>query len=111
MNSKYEIPIACDLSAIPPVVREEHILAVPQLFSTAEEVIELVDGYAIRFANAPGRFMSIAKFVENERLCCPFFKFVIELEPNHGAIWLRLTGAEDVKGILQPLFRTVAPPA
>ena len=94
-------PLACDLTAIPADVREEHVITAPQLFALAQEVQELPDGFAIRFLNEPGRFMAIAKFIENERLCCPFFSFGLELEPNSGPLWLRLTGGEGVKEILQ----------
>ena len=93
--------LACDLTAIPDDVREEHISTAPQLFATAQEVRELPSGYAIRFQNEPGTFMAIAKFIENERLCCPFFNFGLEVEPNRGPLWLRLTGSEGVKEILQ----------
>jgi hypothetical protein len=63
--------LACDLTAIPASVREEHVLTAPQLFSAAQEVLELPNGFAIRFLNKPGKFMAIAWFIENERLCCP----------------------------------------
>ena len=100
--------LACDLTAIPSSVREEHILTAPQLFGSAQEVQELPNGFAIRFANEPGRFLGIAKFIENERLCCPFFNFGLELEPNNGPLWLRLTGGEGVKEILQTtLFESI----
>lgn len=93
--------LACDLTAIPSDVREEHVISAPQLFALAQEVQELPNGYAIRFSNEPGRFMAIAKFIENERLCCPFFSFGLEIEPNSGSLWLRLTCGEGVKEILQ----------
>lgn len=103
MNTKFTDPqpLACDLTAIPSDVREEHVISAPQLFALAQEVQELPNGYVIRFANEPGRFMAIARFIENERLCCPFFNFGLEIEPNSGPLWLRLTGGEGVKDILQ----------
>jgi hypothetical protein len=101
MNTNETQSLACDLTAIPASVREEHIVTAPQLFATAQEVQELDNGYAIRFLNEPNKFMSIAKFIENERLCCPFFNFGLEIEPNNGPIWLKLTGGEGVKEILQ----------
>jgi hypothetical protein len=96
--------LACDLTAISASVREEHVLTAPQLFAAAQEAQELSDGYAIRFPNEPGRFMAIAKFIENERLCCPFFNFGLNIESNSGPLWLRLTGGEGVKEILQTTF-------
>ncbi|MBX3035782.1 MAG: hypothetical protein KF758_02620 [Anaerolineales bacterium] len=108
-NNLNEIPsLACDLTAIPADVREEHILTAPQLFAMAQEVQDLPNGFAIRFLNESGNFMSIAKFIENERLCCPFFNFGLEIEPNNGPIWLKLTGGEGVKEILQTtLFESI----
>ena len=107
-NQNDQQAFACDLTAIPEEDREEHVMSAPQLFSTAEEVQELPNGYAIRFANAPGKFVAIAEFIESDRLCCPFFNFVIEVEPYSGPLWLRLTGGEGVKEVLQvTLFESV----
>jgi hypothetical protein len=108
-NNLNETPsLACDLTAIPTDVREEHVLTAPQLFAAVQEVLELPNGFAIRFLNEPGGFMAIAKFIENERLCCPFFNFGLEIEPNDGPLWLRLTGGEGVKEILQTtLFESI----
>src|SRR3990172_1036265 len=102
MNANVENQtLACDLTAIPSSVREEHIVTAPQLFQTAQEVQELSNGYTFRFLNEPGKFMAIAKYIENERLCCPFFNFELEIKPNNGALWLRLTGGEGVKELLK----------
>ena len=103
MNTKHNEnqTLACDLTAIPQDVRKEHVVTAPELFATAQEVQELPDGYAIRFLNEEGKFLAIAKFIENERLCCPFFKFGLDVEPNSGPLWLRLTGGDGVKEILQ----------
>ena len=100
-NSTETQPLTCDLTAIPADVREEHVITAPQLFALAQEVQELPNGYAIRFSNEPGMFMAIAKFIENERLCCPFFNFGLEIEPNSGPLWLRLTGGDGVKDVLK----------
>jgi hypothetical protein len=108
MNTNENQTLACDLTAIPSDVREEHVITAPQLFALAQEVQELPNGFAIRFLNEVGRFMALAKFIENERLCCPFFNFGLEVEPNSGSLWLRLTGGEDVKEILQTtLFESI----
>lgn len=108
-NNLNETPsLACDLTAIPTDVREEHVITAPQLFAAAQEVLELPNGFAIRFLNEPGRFIAIAKFIENERLRCPFFNFGLELEPENGPLWLCLTGGDGVKEILQTtLFESI----
>ena len=102
MNANVENQsLACDLTAIPASAREEHVLTAPQLFQSAQEVQELPNGYAIRFLNEPDKFMAIANYIENERLCCPFFNFELEIKPNGGALWLRLTGDEGVNDLLK----------
>lgn len=102
MNTNVENQgLACDLTAIPSSAREEHVVTAPQIFQTAQEVRELSNGYAFRFLNEPGKLMAIAKYIENERLCCPFFNFELEVKPDGGALWLRLTGNQGVKELLR----------
>ena len=93
--------LACDLTAIPAAAREEHLVSAPQLIETTQEVRELSNGYALRFANEPGKFLAIAKYIENEQMCCAFFDFALEVEANGGPLWLRLTGGEGVKDLLR----------
>jgi hypothetical protein len=93
-------PIACDLTAIEPAERSAHqALAGHLLREAVLETRELVDGYAFRF---PAElYPEIVGFIANERRCCAFFTFALEVAPDHGPIWLRITGPEGVKAILQ----------
>lgn len=93
--------IVCDLTAIPADVREQHLAIAPRIFLAAQEICDLPDGYAFRLPNEADMFMTLAHFVENERRCCPFYRFGLEVEPNGGALWLRLTGSEDAKQLLR----------
>jgi hypothetical protein len=34
----------------------------------------------------------VARFVANERRCCPFLAIAVERAPDAGPLWLRLTG-------------------
>ena len=100
MNQNEEQPFVCDLTAIPAEVREQHLASLPKIFQAAQGVQELRNGYAFKFQNEPGRFKSLANFVEYEQLCCPFEGLAVEIEPNGGPIWLRLTGGEGYKEAL-----------
>lgn len=104
MSTHQEIPIACDLTALPAEVREQHLSEGVKLLQAAAEVQELPNGYAFRFASEPGTLMALAKFVEYERLCCPFYAFVIEVEPGGGSLWLCMTGGKGVKEFEQALL-------
>jgi hypothetical protein len=39
----------------------------------------------------------LMRWIDLERRCCPFLRFVVEIEPDHGPTWLRLTGGPGVK--------------
>lgn len=102
--------IVCDFTAIPAPAREEHILTAARIFRAVQEVRGLPGGYAFRLANEPEMFMALARFVENERRCCPFYDFGLEIEPNAGPLWLRLTGSAGVKELLRAaLYEQVDP--
>ncbi len=94
---------ACDLAAIAAEQRAAHQARVEHLwFEAAQEVRELPDGYGFRFS--ADEFPTIAEFIANERLCCPFFNFGLEVTPERGPVWLRLTGREGVKDFLRPML-------
>jgi hypothetical protein len=92
--------LACDLSAIAPQQRAAHESLAKQLLTeAAQETEELADGYAFRFPAE--QYLDVAAFIANERLCCPFFTFALEVTADQGPLWLRITGREGVKDILQ----------
>jgi hypothetical protein len=90
-------PFACDMNAIEPERRGEHIRTTDELFRAVEEIRELADGYAFKLANEADILLRAVKFIALEKLCCPFFGFALEVEPEGGAVWLSLTGREGVK--------------
>ncbi len=100
-ETKIESPLACDLTAIPSTERESHILTAKELLQAATHVRETSDGYALQLPNDSNTLLSAAKYIDHERECCPFFGFAIELEPERGALWLKLTGRDGVKEFLR----------
>ena len=100
LREQYEPPIACDLAALEPAVRAAHLHAAERLLRhEAAEVRELPGGYAFRYSAE--RYAQVAQFIANERLCCPFFSFALEVAPAQGPLWLRITGGEEAKQLLQ----------
>jgi hypothetical protein len=96
--------IACNLSAIAPEQRERHTVIAEQLFGAVQETQELPDGYAFRLPETSEMLLKAAEFVSNERLCCSFFNFTLEIEPQGGPLWLKLRGSEQVKQFIQAEF-------
>ncbi len=92
--------LACDLSAIEPRQREALEALAARLFTESMEAREeLTAGYAFRFAAE--HYADIATFIANERLCCPFFTFTLEVTADQGPISLHITGGEGAKAIIQ----------
>ncbi len=96
-----EQPFACNMSAIPPEERGQHVAAIEAVFGAAQEIRELPDGYSFRLANETALLLKVADFLAKERLCCPFFGFGLRIEPDGGAVWLSLTGREGIKPFIQ----------
>jgi len=97
--------IACDLTAIDSEQRDAHLTQAHNLLSQKAQAIEpLPDGYAFRFA--VDDYPQVAAFIANERLCCPFFTFALEVPAAQRPLWLRITGGEGVKEFLQAALLT-----
>ncbi len=92
---------ACDMSAIPQAERQAHVGTIRDLFARVAEIRERDDGFAFRWPADEGMLERITSFVVNERRCCPFFRFRIDVEPHVGALWLTMSGAEGVKSVVE----------
>ena len=102
MTSQQSDPVlACNLQAIPLELRPAHQANAERIFASVQEVRELPTGYALRLPNETDLLQTVVAFLSYERLCCPFFHFGLEIEPEQGPVWLRLSGSADVKLFLQ----------
>ncbi len=104
--SESQVVIACNPSAIPASQREEWATTGKQVYAAVQQVQELPDGYRFRLPTDSAMLLQIATYIANERLCCPFFHFTLELEPNGGPFCLSLTGGEGVKEYIRSVFET-----
>lgn len=93
--------LVCNVNAIPGELRPVHQANTERIFASVQEVQELPTGYALRLPNETDLLQMVVAFMSYERLCCPFFRFVLEIEPEQGPVWLRLTGNVDVKPFLE----------
>jgi hypothetical protein len=76
-----------------------HALIRRLMTEAVEETRELPDGLAFRFPAE--EYDSVTEFVGSERLCRPFLTFTLEVSPERGPLWLRLSGAEGVKDFIR----------
>lgn len=93
--------LACDLTAMDAAQRERHRQLGWRLRGATEETLELADGYTFRYPADDALCLMIAEFVTLERRCCPFFTFVLTVEPEGGPLWLRITGPEGAREFIR----------
>ena len=98
--------IACLLSEREYAIRGEELAE--GLFTAAEEIAELADGYAYRFSGDDDRLQALLEFIAAERRCCPFLTFELAIESHGGPLWPRLRGSPGVKAFIAEAF-TVRP--
>ncbi len=85
MTSQQSDPVlACNLQAIPLELRPAHQANAERIFASVQEVRELPTGYALRLPNETELLQTVVAFLSYERLCCPFFHFGLEIEPEQG---------------------------
>jgi hypothetical protein len=102
--------IGCLLSERDYAIRSEELAS--GLFATIDEIVELPDGYAYRFAGGDRALESLIEFIAAERRCCPFLGFEIAFEPHGGPMWLRMRGSPRVKAFIAEAFNSrIALPA
>jgi hypothetical protein len=101
-----EIPIACNMNVFTPEERENHIRASTQLFQTVQDIQEVENGYKFFFPNSSNleNVTQFAEFIYNERRCCPFLEFTLNISPKDSPISLSLTGPEGTKEFLHEEF-------
>jgi hypothetical protein len=84
-------PLACAVGAIPVEERQAHRELTEHLFGRVlMDHEELANGYGFLFPM--DSLPEVAAFVRNERKCCPFLRFEIDMVPHAASLRLRLTG-------------------
>lgn len=95
--SENETVFACNMAAIEPSQRKEHIENTKLLLDTVQTIEDRPDGYALILPLNTAALVQTAQFIALERLCCPFFGFNVELAPAASNFGLVLTGPTGVK--------------
>src|SRR5512132_2828740 len=94
------IDVVCVPSAIPLTERVAHFKLARQMFAElVEERIDLPSGIALRLPS--DTFPQVARFIANERKCCPFLHSEVEIAPGAGPMWLRLTGPPGTRELIE----------
>ena len=87
-----DIHLACNMGVFTPSQREAHIQTTNELIQAVQSVQDIENGYEFRFPNETEFISKIAEFISNERLCCPFLEFTLNVVSNSELVFLSLTG-------------------
>ena len=100
--AKKPVVFACNMKALSSAQRKRHTEVLsPALQSAKVNVNELTDGYAFQFASDAKTYQTVAEWVANERLCCPFFNFDIRVGDESAPMTLSITGPDGVKQFIK----------
>lgn len=81
-----DTPFACNMAALNAEQKKRVLELLKELKTKKQEVEELPDGYAFRYAMDSDTFRNAAEFITLERLCCPFFEFELAAEKTDGSM-------------------------
>src|SRR6266545_2324614 len=105
-SSNQNMPIICNMNVFTPVERDNHIQNTNKLFRSVQTIQVVENGYEFFFPTIAGSDLlaSMAEFISNERLCCPFLKFTLTINTNPQPVSLILTGPEGTPEFLREEF-------
>jgi hypothetical protein len=81
-------------------------MLVTGLFKYMAENQELADGYAFKFRRSELLIRRIADYIVFDGQHSPQLTFVLIAEPNDGAVWLQVRGAENEKEHIRTAYTT-----
>ena len=99
-----ESPLVCNMDVFTPAQREVHIHNTIELIQAVQRVREVENGYEFTFPNESVIISKIAEFISNERLCCPFLNFTLDVPSNTEVVALSLTGPIGTQEFLRAEF-------
>ena len=102
-DASAEMPIACDLTVFSISERIKHVALAKSLLSKAMQVTEHDDGFTFIFEQSPLLETKIAKWMSNEKRCCPFFSFELLRADTPPSLRLRISGPSGAKEILRTM--------
>jgi hypothetical protein len=98
------VPVACLLTA--PELQERRRTVLKKFRSAVVEIEELEGGYSYSLPADDEWLLEVANLVNLERLCCPFLRFNITVEPSGAPIVLAITGPAGTKEFLEATFNS-----
>jgi hypothetical protein len=99
-----ESPFYCNIDALTPAERSDYTTLIARIGPAVAQTTEIKNGYIITLDRTRVALPDMARWIEFERRCCPFFDFVLSLTRNDGPMRLTLTGPRGVKTFIRAEF-------
>lgn len=106
---KSETPLVCNMDVFTPTQREAHLRTTAELIEAVYNVQAVENGYEFHFPNKTELISKIAEFISNERLCCPFLKFTLNVVSSEEPLSFALTGPIGTQEFLRAEFNGAIP--
>lgn len=99
-----QIPLACNLKAIPAVERSHYNELTKRLRTAVQERRQIPRGYAFRLDGKTIGLREVGEWMSMERLCCPFFSFQLSAAAQDEHWVLSLTGPTGAEALIEEEF-------
>ena len=99
------LPVACTLTQVEFAAMRKGLL--PGLLASASARNAIPGGYRWRFDPRADLVTEAAAVIEAEHRCCRFLRFVLQVEPGDGPVWVEVTGPEGTEQFLSTLLDTL----
>lgn len=96
------LPIACALTAQELSSMRDGLL--PGLLSRAVSRESIPGGLRWQLQSSPGLMKDVGAMINAEHRCCPFLRFVVEVETKDGPVVLEVTGPDGTEQFLSTLL-------
>jgi hypothetical protein len=77
------------------------VTASREVLRSAQACNELCDGYAFQFEASSERLHQLTELIDDERQCCPFLTFVLQVSAHKNALILEIKGPEGAKRLIR----------
>ena len=97
-----ELPIACTLTQEELAARRNELLQ--GLLSRADSKQGIAGGFRWTFGETKELLHEVARVIDAERICCPFLRFRLTLEPDGGPLILEVSGPQGTEKFLESML-------
>lgn len=99
MTDQPTTTVACALD--PAELRARRAMILRNVLGRRLDTVELVDGYTVHLRSDAELLGTLARLIELERACCPFFSFQVTVPAGEAPVAFSVTGPDGTKALLR----------